>query len=124
MPKPSQSVATSESSMRFELKDFIKKGFHKVGIRYGSTIWNNNSSIAYSIVINEDEKYFRLEYTQTDCYGNKTDMDYKIYLTSIKSNLGKGNVYYFLCSVTNRKCRVLYLVYGSQYFKSRYAYQN
>jgi hypothetical protein len=51
-------------------------------------------------------------------------MDYKVYLEGIKSNLGKGTVYYFLCPVSNRKCRVLYLAYGSHYFKSRYAYRN
>jgi len=126
MPKPSQGIATAESSMRIEMSYLIQQGLIKTGTDYNSFMaWSNSkNSISYYIKINEVEKYLRLKYTQTDSQENKNEMDYKIYLEGIKSNLGKGTVYYFLCPVSNRKCRVLYLAYGSQYFKSRESYQN
>lgn len=37
---------------------------------------------------------------------------YKIDLVAIKSNLGFGKVWYFLCPITNLKCRTLYFVGG------------
>ena len=50
--------------------------------------------------------------------------DYKIYLTTILNNLGKGEVLYFPCPVTGKRCRVLYRAYGYHKWKSREAYNH
>ena len=40
------------------------------------------------------------------------------------SNLGKGELLYFVCPVSGKRCRTLFLAYGSETFKARAAYQN
>ena len=36
----------------------------------------------------------------------------------------KGNIYYFICPISGKRCKILYMGYGSNYFKCRKAYQN
>src|SRR5690606_12225110 len=65
-----------------------------------------------------------LSYTFTNNYtGYKSKEQYKVYLEGVPSNLGNGEVYYFVCPSTGRLCRILYSAYGSSRFKSRYAYK-
>ena len=44
-------------------------------------------------------------------------------LYSLPSNLGRGEVFYFVCPVTGKLCRTLYRAYGSQHFKHRDSYR-
>lgn len=39
----------------------------------------------------------------------------------VPANIGKGRVMYFLCPVTGKRCKTLYLVKGQKSFKSREA---
>ena len=68
-----------------------------------------------------EEKYIRLHYTITNSWGESRDMDYKIELYGIPSNLGRGEVLYFADYTGLYK--ILYLAYGSEKFMSREAYR-
>ncbi|RUA07181.1 MAG: hypothetical protein DSY82_08590, partial [Flavobacteriia bacterium] len=46
---------------------------------------------------------------------------YKVELVSLPSNIGKGQVWYFLCPQTNKRCRKLYSIDG--YFLHREAFK-
>jgi hypothetical protein len=64
-----------------------------------------------------------LRYSITDRWSlEKTEYDYKIWFDEKPSNLGKGNVLYFVCPSTNKNCRILYMAYGVPKFYSRLAY--
>lgn len=118
------AIATGEAQ-RIELSYLIKQGFiSKEGIRAGSLSWNNGNSISFFSKLTEGEQYIRLTYCNQSHTGEKHDLDYKIQLTSIPSNLGRGKILYFICPFTGRKARILYKCYGSLYFKSRRAYQS
>ena len=52
---------------------------------------------------------------------NKGPINYLIQLVSIPSNLGKGVVWYFVCSRTGKRCRKLHLV--DTYFYHRSAFR-
>lgn len=39
-------------------------------------------------------------------------MHYRVKLVSVPANLAKGRVWYFLCPVTNKRCRNLYSIGG------------
>jgi hypothetical protein len=39
-------------------------------------------------------------------------MNYKVNIVTMPSNLGKGNVLYFICPLTNQRCRKLHLING------------
>ncbi|HEX2786619.1 MAG TPA: hypothetical protein VHP32_01850 [Ignavibacteria bacterium] len=124
MPNTSKGIATAEGSLKLNINKMFKDGCFQSGINYGNVSWTNGSSIGYNTCFKETEKYIRLNYTITDYYGNKIKKDYSINLCGLDSNLGKGIVYYFVCPVTYRLCRILYKAYGSEIFKSRFAYRN
>lgn len=131
MPKQSQGIATAEGSKRIDINYLFKnKLISNSGEKSGILSWNNSlgnetGSISIKTNYSENEKYLRLIYTNTKNYSfEKTDIDYKVQIVQIPSNLGKGFNYYFLCPFSFKRCKVLYKAYGSLYFKSRYAYRN
>jgi hypothetical protein len=127
MPYRSQGIATAEGSKRIELSYLFKNKLiqknQNIRCEY---YWNNRGektgSIGIETMFNDSEKWIRLYYTISYNQGTKKDFDYKINLEPVKSNLGRGNVYYFECPETLNRCRILYKAYGSEIFKSRGAY--
>jgi hypothetical protein len=86
-------------------------------------------SISYTIDTTDSNYYFiRLFYKNTNNNnGETTDMDYKIELVKVKSNLpdNKGFRWYFVCPKTFKLCTLL--VCSGKYFRSRdksYVYYN
>lgn len=129
MPKPSQGIATAEGSKKLGINNLLKQGYIKKNCKEINILsWSNNFGDKTGIISLEScfsdvEKWIRLIYTSSDHYtGNKYDVDYKVKIIGIPSNLGKGFNYYFICPFSYRKCKILYSAYGSHYFKSRYAY--
>ena len=64
----------------------------------------------------EHRKFITLEYTQ-----NGESIKYDVRIESIPSNLGKGEIYYFVCPNTGKHCRKLY--HNSKYFLHREAFR-
>ena len=91
------------------------------GKRNGSIHWSingvQNSSINIVVEFTDFEKSIILNYKT-----NGKDICYKVYLESLPSNLGKGEVLYFVCPSTKQQCRKLHLQCG--YFLHRTAFQN
>jgi hypothetical protein len=129
MGRYSTGATTVNAVHRLELSKLIKQGYFKCfGNNYGSHTqqmsWTDESSISIETVHSPNETYLRLYYTITSCRtGEKTEMDYKVFIEYKPSNLGKGNVLYFCCPISGKRCRILYRAYGSQYFKAREAFQ-
>jgi len=126
MGRYSTGAITTGEAIRIELSYLFKSGFIQKGrFIYATLSWTNGSDIYIHSDFTVDQPYIRLIYKNTSYNtGEVTDHDYKIYLTSITSNLGKGQVLYFLCPVTMQRCRILYKCYGSPIWKSRYAYRH
>lgn len=116
---------TTGQALRIELSYLLKNGFFSKGkIISGEFNWTNGSSIGIECRYLEENQFIRLHYVHTDWRGEKTKYDYKIQTTFVPSNLGKGNVPYFVCPVSGNRCRILYKAYGSPVWKSRSAYTN
>jgi len=49
------------------------------------------------------------------------NINYKIQLVSINSNLGNGKIWFFICPHTGKRCRKLYLI--DKYFLHKTAYK-
>ncbi len=129
MGRWSTGAITHKEALRLELSHLVKAGYLVKGATTrGHYRWYCNGRESSNIVLisrwTEEEKYIRLIYTTTDGHGEKYDYDYKIDLVTVPSNLGKGEVLYFLCPVSWKRCRVLYCAYGYHKWKSREAYQN
>ena len=90
------------------------------GKRNGSIHWSingvQNSSINIVVEFTDFEKSIILNYKT-----NGKDICYKVYLESLPSNLGKGEVLYFVCPLTKKLCRKLY--FENSYFLHRTAFK-
>jgi|GEM_PF-748026 len=131
MARPSTGAWTVYEALRIEMSFLLKKGFIRKGAVLSSPMsWTNqhgqdSGSIHFksSYLGTPESNYIELSYSHTYA-GEKKSREYKVYLHEQPSNLGKGNVLYFLCPHSGRKCRILYSAYGSDLFKSRDAYRN
>ena len=88
-------------------------------IKSGTLNWsrNGNPTGSISIQVNTHSKqpYIELDYKYRD-----EPRNYKVYLTSTLSNLNRGEIWYFICPQTKKRCRKLYLIGG--YFLHREAF--
>jgi hypothetical protein len=124
MGRNSTGITTTTAALKIDISYLINKGFIKKGCQISGTLYLNKVSV---ITIETSYKtlagdFIRLLYTLTDRMGIEYQVDTKILLVEKPSNLGKGSIIYFECPELNNWCRILYLCYGSQVFKSRLAY--
>ncbi|MBI9036323.1 MAG: hypothetical protein JEZ03_17825 [Bacteroidales bacterium] len=85
----------------------------------GELVCRNNQDQLDSVFIyvnTIEEPYIELEYE----FDGET-RNYTIQLVSISSNLGLGEIWYFICPETNKQCRKLYFING--YFYHREAFE-
>lgn len=112
MPRYSTYPYLFDESKSISTIKLRKWGYLKTPVHIGSSIiWSRNgvetSSIGIIIKMNDYESSITLKY---NC--NDTDYDYKVRLVSIPSNLGKGEIWYFICPFTQKRCRKLHLING------------
>ncbi len=127
MGRRSTGAYTTGEVKRIELSYLLKQGFIIKDKRTtGVLSWTNtNCTISIETCYQENEKYIELSYTTTNKNdGTKKVFNYKIDIVAIPSNLGNGEVLYFVCPVSGNRCRILYKAYSSDIWKSRDAYQN
>lgn len=105
-----------------------KYGYFDVFWKSGTVTWSRNGektgNISIQAALGDNEQYVRFSYTQTDnSSGEKTDLDYKIPLTTTPCYFG-GKRYWFTCPwyvshiYCGRRVGVLYL--SGKYFACRH----
>lgn len=98
------------------IKDFRDLGYLKSpGSRRFSMQWTRGTEVAeigVCLVNNREKGFVELSYII-----DEVPVKYKIRLITKPSNLGKGVVWYFVCPVTKKLCRKMYL--GYPYFVHR-----
>lgn len=115
----------TKGTVRIELSYLLREGYIRKGGHIAASLsWTNGSSIDIESKYTKEEKYLRLVYAFTDRAERTYNFDYKINLYTKPSNLGVGEVLYFVCPQSGKLCRVLYRAYGSHIWKSREAYSN
>lgn len=132
MGRHSTGAITTGEALRLELSYLIKQGYFQRGKHVGgSLIWSNQwydnvaSIHLYSKYPENGPIELSLIYQTTDRQTGETSQHNDlIYLEAVPSNLGKGEVLYFLCPQTGQRCRILYRCYNSPIWKSRTAYQS
>ena len=86
---------------------YLKNDCSKSGTLTWSRFGEPFASIGITVYVYGDESRITLSYNHND-----QPQKYDISLVSLPSNLGKGEVWYFLCPYTKKRCRVLYLIGG------------
>lgn len=119
MPRFANYPTTIEDVKTISLTKLKQWNYLINGTKSGVISWSRNeivhSTINILIVFNEIEKYVILDYK---CNG--TSFNLKVRLISKDSNLGKGQIYYFVCPITGKHCRKLY--FNNSYFAHRDAF--
>lgn len=132
MGRNSTGAWTTGESLRIELSLLLKAGYLVRGEQtYRSLNWtcgdqpSGNINIFSSWPTDGTRPSIRLLYNTTDRRtGEQEKRDDTIYLEARPSNLGKGEVLYFICPSSGQRCRILYKAYGCSIWKSRQSYQN
>jgi hypothetical protein len=110
-------VTTTDNALKISIKDLKSRGLLAKGKCIVSTLtWSiktdNIASVQYFKPINDQAIHL--------CYKTRgKEYNCKIDLIEIDSNLGKGKILYFICPVTNTRCRYLYFINDSALFQSK-----
>ncbi len=113
MPKPHSLPYLFDELKNISISNLIKwkyleKGTSKSGVITWSNRYNEvTSRINIKVTFNDNEQTLILDYKCEDEVYNVT-----VYLESLPSNLGKGEVWYFICPYTGKRCRILHLICG------------
>lgn len=117
MPRPSSYPITYEDCKSIEIK-ILKKNNYLQSNQINKCIirWyiNEETTGRMKVIVNTmtDKPYVVLIYKL-----NEQSIEYKVQLVSKRSNLGLGEIWYFICPFTNKRCRKLYLL--NKYFSHR-----
>jgi hypothetical protein len=120
MAKPYTLPTLYNEALQINISKLKSWGYLTPGqIKSGTITWSSNgnpkSSISIRVNTNNQRQYIELDYKYRD-----EPRNYKVYLTSTRSNLNNGEILYFICPQTKKRCRKLYLISG--YFLHREAF--
>lgn len=110
MPKPYTFPTLFDEVKTVSISNLNKWGYLKPNrYRSGTITWSRNGSVYSSIGIAvstyTDSPYLELSYN----YGEKP-VKYRVDLITVPANIGKGEVWYFVCPSTGKNCRILYSI--------------
>ena len=121
MAKPCTFPTLYDDCLQLDISFLRKQGYlNPDQWKSGTITWsrNGNKTASISIQVNTQPESLYLE---LDYKCNEAPINYRVQLVSAPSNLGKGVVWYFVCSHTGKRCRKLYLIGG--YFLHREAFK-
>lgn len=120
MPKPHTFPTLYNEALQISISKLKGWGYlNPEQIKSGTLNWSRNGnptgSISIQVNTHSEQPYIELDYKYRD-----EPRNYKVYLTSTLSNLNRGEIWYFLCPQTKKRCRKLYSIGG--YFLHREAF--
>ena len=120
MPKPHTFPTLYNEALQIHISKLKGWGYLKPKqIKSGILNWSRNGnptgSISIKVNTHSEQPYIELDYKYKD-----EPRNYKVYLTSTPSNLNRGEIWYFICPQTKKRCSKLYSIGG--YFLHREAF--
>ena len=116
MPKVSTLPTLLDGLNQLSITDLKKWGYIKKGAKVSGVVrWGEHSSIGITVDYLREQPYLELNYTS-----GGENVNYRVNIVSVPSNLGKGKVWYFMCSIIGKRCRKLYC--SNKYFSHREAH--
>lgn len=112
MSRHSNFPTLYEDCRTVNISNLKKWGYLKADqLKNGSIFWTSNgqrtSTIGITVNMFAASPYIELDYK---CNGNL--INYSLQIVSVPSNIGRGNLLYFRCPATGKRCRKLYLIDG------------
>lgn len=119
MGRYTTGALTTSEVLKLDINELKRSGRLIAGAEVtGYITWTNNASVSFRTHYGK-EIYIELFYMHKG-----EPVRERVEIGRVDSNLGRGEVLYFICPIRRRKARILYLAYGSRIFKSREAYRN
>jgi hypothetical protein len=127
----SAQKATFDEGLHLDLDKLIRDGLVRPDSQCsGSLIWRvvetgrQTAPVSYTARLDVDTGTGELNvtYRVTDWRGDRHDIDEHVPLEGVAQRYG-GRRWYFLCPVTGRRCRKLYLLPGGRRFAARQAWR-
>lgn len=120
MPKPHTFPTLYNEALQIHISKLKGWGYlDPEQFKSGTLNWSRNGnptgSISIQVNTHSEQPYVELDYKYRD-----EPRNYKVYLTLTPSNLNKGEIWYFICPQTKKRCRKLYSIGG--YFLHREAF--
>jgi hypothetical protein len=120
MPKPHTFPTLYNEALQIHISKLKGWGYlNPEQIKSATINWSRNGnptgSISIQVNTHSEQPYIELDYKYRD-----EPRNYKVYLTSTPSNLNRGEIWYFICPQTKKRCRKLYSIGG--YFLHREAF--
>ncbi len=120
MPKPYTFPTLYNEALQIHISKLKGWGYlDPEQIKSGTLNWSRNGnpigSISIKVNTHSEQPYIELDYKYRE-----EPRNYKVYLTSTPSNLNRGEIWYFICPQTKKRCRKLYSIDG--YFLHREAF--
>ena len=120
MPKPHTFPTLYNEALQISISKLKEWEYlNPEQIKSGTITWSRNGnqtgSISIKVNTHSEQPYIELDYKYRD-----EPRNYKVYLTSTPSNLNRGEIWYFICPQTKKRCRKLYSIGG--YFLHREAF--
>lgn len=120
MPKPHTFPTLYNEALQIHISKLKEWEYlNPEQIKSGTLTWSRNGnptgSISIQVNTHSEQPYIELDYKYRD-----EPRNYKVYLTSTPSNLNRGEIWYFICPQTKKRCRKLYSIGG--YFLHREAF--
>ncbi len=122
MPKFPTYPQTFDNSLQINITNLKKWNYLQPGTdRIGTLIWSVRGEETAKISIYTNTKEV-IHYIDLYYKWNEKNINYRISIEYVPSNLGKGNMPFFICPQTGKRCRKLYLIGG--YFLHRTAFKH
>jgi len=120
MPKPHSFPTLYNEALQISISKLKEwKYLNPEQTKNATLNWSRNGnptgSISIQVNTQSEHPFIELDYQYKD-----EPRKYKVYLTSTPSNLNRGEIWYFICPQTNKRCRKLYSIGG--YFLHREAF--
>jgi hypothetical protein len=122
MGRWSTGACSTGQTLQLNINSFVEHIKARQPIN-GSISWKSGAAITVTLFFYDFSATVNLQYGKKDYEGKQQNLNYNVIIVSSPSNLGKGRIYYFICPFTGKRCKILYMAYGSLYFKCREAYR-
>lgn len=131
MPKPQTGITKIQNALNINIAFLLSGGYIQKGkAMHGRLTWNQ--SLVQGVSVLQESKLFSAHiithYTQFEkqiqlfyVIGQK-QYEQTIWMTAKPSKLGAGEILSFVCPLSEKACRVVYMAYGLPAFISRDAY--
>lgn len=121
MPRFPTLALTFDDALQISIDKLKVWGYiNSDGPKQGTLSWSNRGGICGKISI-ASGRYKEHPFIRLDYLHNDKAVSYTVDMVSVPSNLGKGEIWYFVCPYTNKRCRILYSI--GEKFLHREAYK-